>query len=97
LPFPISGAPKPSPERAPFEKPAPYPRTSLAVVILPSHETSPDIGTSEFRENNSLGSYWNIRRTESWVYFEAVIEFNQYPIFQDFLRETSQMLDLYLL
>ena len=56
-----------------------------------------DIGQSEFRETTSLGSYWNMRRAENWVYFEALIEFNQYPNFKDFLRETSEMLDLCLL
>ena len=56
-----------------------------------------DIGKSDFRETTSLGSDWKIRRTEGWVYFEALIEFNNYPNFKDFLRETNEMLDLYLL
>ena len=56
-----------------------------------------EIGKSDFRETTSMGSYWNIRRTEGWVYFEAPIEFNQYPNFKDFLHETSEILDLYLM
>src|SRR5438552_4950714 len=49
-----------------------------------------DIGKSEFRETNSLSSYWNIRRTEAWVYFEAVIEFNRYPIFKTFCAKPAK-------
>jgi hypothetical protein len=56
-----------------------------------------DIGEHDFRETNSLSSYWNIRRTGHWVYFEALIQFNEYPVLADFLRDTNEMVELYLL
>lgn len=56
-----------------------------------------DLAEHDFRETDSLSSYWNIRRTGHWVYFESLIEFNRYPVFADILRDTHEVVELYLL
>jgi hypothetical protein len=56
-----------------------------------------DIRNHDFRSTPGLGSYWSIRRTDDWVYFTAPVEFNRYPNFNDFLRDTNEIFEMYLL
>lgn len=56
-----------------------------------------DLRNRDFRSAPSLGASWNIRRTDDWVYFAAPVELNRYPNFTDFLRDTSEIFELYVL
>ena len=56
-----------------------------------------DIGEHDFREVAGLASYWNIRHEGHWVYFEWQGSDQTFPNFQDFLRDTNEILEMYLL
>jgi hypothetical protein len=56
-----------------------------------------DIGTHDFREASALGESWKIRREAHWVYFEAPQGSMPFTGFRDFLRDTNEILELYLL
>ena len=56
-----------------------------------------NIGGHDFRETNTLGSYWNVRRDGDWIYFEASIQMTGWPDFNQFLHDASEIVELYLL